>query len=89
MSDSPLPTLEFPVEFPLKIIGTGPEDFEVLVLGIVRKYAPDFDERATTRRLSAHGKYLAVTVTFTAESREQVDGLYRELSGHARVKWLL
>ena len=38
---------------------------------------------------SANGKYLAVTVTFTATSQEQLDALYRELSQHSRVVMLL
>ena len=81
--------LEFPCEFPLKAIGRGPEDFEAFVVEIVRKHAPDLEADATTRRLSSGGKYLAVTVTFTAESQAQLDALYGELSRHERVVMLL
>ena len=81
--------LEFPCEFPLKAIGRGPEDFEAFVVEIVRRHAPNLEAGATTTRLSNGGKYLAVTVTFTAESQAQLDALYRELSGHRRVVMLL
>lgn len=83
------PLLEFPVDFPLKAIGTGVEDFEAIVLEIVRRHVPAEDEGATTRRLSSHGKYLAVTVHFVARSQAQLDGLYRELSAHQRVVMLI
>jgi putative lipoic acid-binding regulatory protein len=81
--------LEFPTEFPLKAIGTGPEDFEAIVLEIVRKYVADLPEGSSTTRLSGAGKYLAVTVTFIAESQEQLDAIYMELTALPRVKMLL
>ena len=59
------------------------------MLDIVRRHVPDLPEDASRTRLSSGGKYLAVTVTFVAESREQLDALYRELSAHPRVVMLL
>ncbi len=82
--------LEFPCEFPLKAIGREPETFEAFVVEIVRKHVPALDASLTTSRLSNGGKYLAVTVTFTAESKAQLDALYTELGSHKqRVVMLL
>jgi putative lipoic acid-binding regulatory protein len=81
--------LEFPTEFPLKAIGTGPDDFEALVLDIVRKHVPGLPEGAATTRPSGAGNYLAVTVTFIAESQEQLDAIYMDLTAQPRVKMLL
>ncbi len=81
--------LEFPTEFPLKAIGAGPEDFEALVLDIVRKHVPDLPEGASTTRPSRAGNYLAVTVTFIAQSQEQLDAIYMELTAQPRVRMLL
>lgn len=83
------PLIEFPAEFPLKAIGTEPDDFEAFVLEIVARHVPDLSGDASSTRLSGGGKYLAVTVTFTATSQEQLDALYRELSQHSRVVMLL
>jgi putative lipoic acid-binding regulatory protein len=80
--------LEFPTEFPLKAIGVG-DDFEAWVLAVVRKHVADLGEPASTTRPSAGGKYLAVTVTFTARSQAQLDALYTELGQDPRVKMLL
>jgi putative lipoic acid-binding regulatory protein len=81
--------LEFPCDFPLKAIGTGVEDFEGLVLEIVRKHVPGLEPVSATTRPSAGGKYLAVTVTFVAESQAQLDALYSELGQQPRVLMLL
>jgi putative lipoic acid-binding regulatory protein len=84
----PLP-IDFPAEFPLKAIGTGPADFEEFVLEVVARHVPNLGSEPSSTRLSGGGKYLAVTVTFIATSQEQLDALYRELSAHPRVVMLL
>jgi putative lipoic acid-binding regulatory protein len=76
--------LEFPLIFPLKVIGRNADDFEGFVVSVVKTHAP-LSERTVTTRPSQSGKYLAVTVTFVAKSREQLDAIYQELSGHERV----
>jgi putative lipoic acid-binding regulatory protein len=81
--------LEFPTTFPLKAIGTGPDDFESVVVDITRRHVADLAEDCTTTRLSAGGKYLAVTITFVAESMDQLDALYGELQRHERVVMLM
>ena len=81
--------MEFPMDFPLKAIGSGTEDFEQFVVEIVRRHLPDGAPTTTTSRLSEGGNYLAVTVSFTATNRAQLDDIYRELSSHKRVKMLL
>jgi len=54
------------------------------VISVVQTHVP-LSARTVTTRPSQGGKYLAVTVTFVAESREQLDAIYQELSGHKRV----
>ncbi len=76
---------EFPCSFPLKVIGENADDFEALVAAIARRHAPESAEWAVRSRASKAGKYLAVTITFTAESMEQLNALYRELGDHERV----
>jgi putative lipoic acid-binding regulatory protein len=55
------------------------------VLGIVRAHAPDFDGATMDMKTSKQGKYLSVTCTVHATSRQQLDGLYRELCDHPMV----
>jgi len=89
MSDSPIDVFNFPCDFPIKAFGRNSDDFEALVVDIVRRHAPDLDDSAVTRHFSGADAFRSVTVTFTAHSREQLDALYRELSAHEQVLMLL
>jgi putative lipoic acid-binding regulatory protein len=77
--------LAFPCRFPIKAMGLAETDFDALVTSIIRRYVPHLPEGAVASRASRGGKYLAVTVTIEATSREQLDAIYRDLAGHARV----
>jgi putative lipoic acid-binding regulatory protein len=72
--------LEFPCVFPIKAMGRCDSGFEARALAIVRRHVPDFDTRAMRTVASREGNYLSVTFTLQANSREQLDKLYRELS---------
>ena len=89
MMDTQKLGFQFPCSFPLKAMGYNDDDFEALIVSIVRRHVPLFDKGAVTSRTSNGGKYLSVTATFIADSREQLDGLYQELSDHERVLMLL
>ncbi|MGD8998864.1 MAG: DUF493 domain-containing protein [Granulosicoccaceae bacterium] len=80
---------EFPCEFPLKIMGKNVEAFEPAVITIVRKHVPDLGEGAVRTRPSGKGNYLAITVTFEARNKQQLDNLYRELHACEHVSMLL
>lgn len=79
----------FPTEFPLRVFGRLGEEFEPFVMEIVRQHVADEDILTVTSRPSSGNAYLAVTVTFTARSRDQLDALYRTLSSDQRVLMLL
>jgi len=77
--------LEFPCDFPIKVMGKSEENFDALVVGIVRKHCPDLLEGAVKSRLSREGNYVSVTVTIQAESRNQLDNIYMDLTAHEKV----
>lgn len=81
--------LEFPCDFPLKIMGARSDDFAQTVVAIVLRHAPDFRAETVEMRASGAGNYLSVTCTVRARSRAQLDDLYRELSAHPAVKLVL
>jgi len=80
---------EFPCRFPIKAMGAASDDFELLVVGIVRRHAPDLGEAAVSTRPSRNGRFLSVTCVIQAQSRAQLDEIYRELSAHPAVKMAL
>jgi hypothetical protein len=76
--------IQFPCTFPIKVMGLNREDFPAAVLAIFHRHmAPD--QISCSRRLSSGDKYLSLTVTFTAQSREQLDALYRGLHAQELV----
>ena len=89
MSDENQPVIEYPILFPLKVIGLDEEDFAEFAIEIVRRHVPELLEENITSRLSGGDKYRSVSFEFIAESRAQVDALYVELSSHKRVLMIL
>ena len=77
--------LEFPCEFPVKAMGKTTDDFDALVVSIIRKHVPEFEDGTVKTRLSRGGKYISVTVTIQAQNQEQLDNLYMELSANESV----
>lgn len=92
-ADSPDPRkdslIEYPSRFPIKVMGQNVDGFVHAVTHIARQFDPAFDAATIELRDSKAGKYLGVTVTITATSREQLDELYRTLSSHPLVKVVL
>jgi putative lipoic acid-binding regulatory protein len=76
--------LVYPCTFPLKVVGLNTEAFERAVREVLRKHLGDIVIEYEARK-SSEGKYLSVTASFAAESREQVEAIYRELKGHELV----
>lgn len=81
--------LEFPCDFPLKVMGSNQAGFAQAVLEVVLRHAPDFDAATMQMRPSKAGNYLSLTCTVRATSKTQLDALYRELTGHPWVKIVL
>lgn len=81
--------LEFPCDFPIKIMGARVDGFAQAVAEVVLIHAPDFDSATMEMRPSSKGNYLSLTCTIRATSRDQLDALYRALTVHPMVKVVL
>jgi putative lipoic acid-binding regulatory protein len=81
--------IEYPLPFPIKVMGSRVDGFEAAVVEIARRFDPGFDPSSIERRPSRAGTYLGLTITITATSRDQLDELYRTLSTHPMVKFVL
>jgi uncharacterized protein len=93
--DAPVPDtrkeslIEYPSQFPIKVMGAKADGFVHALTQIAEQFDPAFDATTIELRTSKAGNYLGVTLTVTATSREQLDDLYRALSGHPMVKVVL
>jgi putative lipoic acid-binding regulatory protein len=76
--------LTFPCEFPIKVMGLNTETFQSAIRAIIRKHVNSY-EIAYSSQPSRGNKYISITATFTAESKEQLDDLYQELNDHKLV----
>jgi uncharacterized protein len=81
--------IEYPSDFPIKIMGAMHDTFAQTMVDVVVRHDPTFHAGKMEMRPSSKGTYLSLTVTVRAVSREQLDNLYRELSSHPMVKVVL
>jgi uncharacterized protein len=81
--------IEYPCDFPIKVLGRTQAGFAQSILELVRDHVPDFDGSTIQMKSSRQGKYLSVTCTVRATSRQQLDALYRALCDHPMVVMVL
>lgn len=81
--------IEFPCDFPIKVMGASREGFAQAIVEVVARHAPEFDAAAMDMRPSKAGNYLSLTCTVRATSKAQLDALYRDLTSHPWVKIVL
>jgi putative lipoic acid-binding regulatory protein len=81
--------IEYPTDFPIKIMGRREPRLVETIVGIVQRHAPDFDASTVEMRLSKKNNYLSVTCIVRATSREQLDALYRDLCDHPAIAMVL
>jgi uncharacterized protein len=88
MSEPP-PLLEFPTDYPIKVIGRPSDEFRARVHSIVLRHAPLTEPERVSERLSENGNFLAISYRIRAQSREQVVALTTDLSGCDGVLMLI
>lgn len=81
--------LQFPCSFPLKIMGRDRPDFRDIVTAIVASHAGNIDENSIRSAPSRNGNFVSVTITIQAQSQDQLDRIYRDLSAHDDVLFSL
>lgn len=82
MTDS---LLEFPCDFPIKMMGRDQPDFRGAALEIIERHAGPVADEAVRESSSREGRFLSITVTIRATSRQQLDDIYRDLSSHEQI----
>jgi len=81
--------IEFPCNFPLKIIGLLQDNFAQTIANIVKEYDKKFDETCIEMRPSKQNNYLALSLSVYVENQDQLDNIYKALSSHKLVKFVL
>lgn len=89
MTSEDAPKIEFPCDYPIKVMGLETHDFRYIVVDIIRRHAPDLDDEQIDFRASRNGKYLSVKATITATGTGQLKALFEELKASGRVIMVL
>ncbi|MDJ0792805.1 MAG: DUF493 domain-containing protein [Woeseiaceae bacterium] len=77
--------IEFPCQFPIKMMGRDTPEFRATARALVEKHAGPVADDAVQAALSRNARFVSVTVTITAESQEQLDSIYRDVTSHDDV----
>lgn len=81
--------IEFPTDFPIKVMGETHDEFASTILEVIREHLPEFDASRIEMRASSGGRYISLTCTVFVTSKPQLDDIYRSLSSHPSVKYVL
>lgn len=87
--NSPETLIEFPCDFPIKVMGETHENFTDEVVKTIRQLIPEFDATNIEMRGSSGGKYISLTCTVYVTSKPQLDDIYRALTSHSMVEVVL
>ncbi len=81
--------IEFPCNFPIKVLGETHPEFTAAVIATIQQHIPEFDTQHIEMRGSAGGKYISLTCMVYVTSKPQLDGIYQALTSHPLVKVVL
>lgn len=79
MDEPAPPKIEFPCDYPVKVLGRSSDDFEVQVIEVFERHAPGFDQSTVTLKASSKGTFTSLSVTITATGPEQLEALHQDL----------
>lgn len=77
--------IEFPCHFPIKMMGRDTPEFRATARSLVENHVGPVADDAVSAAVSRNGSFVSITVTVTATSQQQLDAIYRDVSGHDDV----
>lgn len=80
---------EFPMEYPVKIMGEAQHPMREIVAEILQRHSPGFDPSTLVEKPSSAGKYVSVTASVYVERKEQINGMYADFAAHQHIKMVL
>ena len=83
------PKIEFPCDYPVKVLGRSHDEFEDRIVEVIERHAPGFPRDSLSLRLSGKGTFSALTVTIVATGPEQLDALHRDLMDTGLVNMVI
>jgi len=83
------PKIEFPCDYPIKVMGRSSDVFESVILEVFERHAPGFDQKAIAAKISSKGTFTSLTITITATGPAQLEALHQDLLATGQVTMVL
>jgi putative lipoic acid-binding regulatory protein len=89
MSEPDPPKIEFPCDYPVKVLGRSGDEFESIIFEVFDIHAPGFSRETITTNISRKGTFSSITITITATGVDQLDDLHKGLLATGIVKMVI
>ncbi len=89
MQEQDPPKIEFPCDYPVKVLGRSSEAFESIVFEVFERHAGGFSRETMTVNGSSKGTFTSLTITITATGPEQLQALHLDLMATGHVKMVI
>ncbi len=81
--------IQYPCRFPIKVMGANTTEFINTMTQVAQGFEPSFNASHIEQRPSRAGNYMGLTLSIEVHNREQLDEVYRALTKHPLVKYVL
>jgi putative lipoic acid-binding regulatory protein len=85
MTDREDTLLEFPCDFPIKMMGRDQDSFRKAAISVIETHAGKLQDEAISTSSSRKGNFISITVTIRARSQQQLDDIYQALTDHEEI----
>ena len=89
MQEPDAPKIEFPCDYPIKVLGLGSDAFESIILEVITRHAPGFDQQSIAIKASRKGRFHSLSITITATGADQLEALHKDLLATGHVKMVI
>lgn len=89
MSSEEPPKIEFPCDYPIKVLGRSCAEFQSVIFEVFERHAPGFDQETIAVKGSSKGTFTSMTITITATGPEQLKALHEELMATGMVNMVI
>ena len=89
MAQQEPPRIEFPCDYPIKVLARSADDLTEVIVEVFERHAPGFDQQTLVARASSKGTFTAITITITATGPDQLQALHQDLLATGRVQMVI
>ncbi|MEP5765045.1 MAG: DUF493 domain-containing protein [Halieaceae bacterium] len=89
MAEQEPPKIEFPCDYPIKVLGRKVPEFEAVVFEVVERHAPGFSREGVNAKISREGRFTSLTIVITATGKPQLEAMHADLLATGLVQMVI